>query len=145
MIIIFIIYGFLLFIASVMDIKTRRIPVTIPIFLISVQTGYYGMALYKNTARKEEVIAAILCALIIFGLCYFCMLFGNLGGADTLILTCIGFQLSFHAFYTMLFSFVFSLPYCFFLHKQKKPMDYPFVPYITIAYIMTLLIMQIYL
>ena len=126
--------------ASVMDIKTRKIPVELPFFLCSIQAGYYGMALHKGTLHSSECITAVLCALIIFVMCYFCMLFGNLGGSDTLFFTAIGLHLSVYAFYTVLISFSVALPYCYIIHKKKKSADYPFLPYITIGYILTLII-----
>lgn len=140
MIVVVIIFLVFLCIASVMDINSRRVPIEIPMFLFSVQAGYFGSCLYNHSMAKEKCLIAILCAFLIFALCYFCMFFGNLGGADTLLLSIIGFQFSIYAFYTMLFSFLFAVPYCCYIKTKKKKSDYAFVPYICTAYIVTLLL-----
>ena len=98
------------------------------------------MALHKGTLHSSECITAVLCALIIFVMCYFCMLFGNLGGSDTLFLLLLDYIYRVYAFYTVLISFAVALPYCYIIHKKKKSADYPFLPYITIGYILTLII-----
>ena len=126
--------------AAYRDIKTLEVPLFIVMVGTSLQTVLY---IYLMAMSSEEVkihfVSSFICGLFLFLLSCICMKYGKLGGADALISFLIGYALQIDGIIAVMLAYCMALPYMIYLHFSKKKNEYPFVPYLTVAYLLVLI------
>lgn len=74
---------------------------------------------------------------------YGCLSWRSARGADCLIVAAIGYSLDFYGFYAVIIGLALTLPYTAYMKIAKKEHVYPLVPFLTVGYIITLIILII--
>lgn len=78
--------------------------------------------------------------ILLFGISFIGVRFWDFGGADALLNGLVGLTQGIWGLYTVMVSFLLVLPYTFYMKIRNKEHAYPFVPYIFVAYAITMLI-----
>ena len=126
--------SFILVICSILDIKYRKVPISLT-FILPILLAVISYILHPN---KEFLVRCIIAA----GMLMVCILFliaTNIGGADCLVMIVMPLYLEIYAIYAILIAVIISIPYQIFIIKTHKNREYPFVPFLTIGYIFLLL------
>lgn len=121
------IFFMIIFIASVLDLLGKPIPVFLTV--IGVMIKAVELLYYKPELITEHFFAALMAAIILFGVAFF----GNLGGADCLIGTLVVFQMGVYGIIALIVSFILAMPYALYMRIRNKEQEYPFIPYIAVA------------
>ncbi len=126
-----------LLVAAIYDYRTLEVPIplsvsTIVIVIVELTAGVFFEKLPFHDALMHVVVAVCISILLII-----LMIFGNLGGADMFFGTAFGLVLGLFGFAALLNSFLLPLPYL--ILREDKNKEYPFVPFMLVGYILTLL------
>ena len=62
----------------------------------------------------------------------------NIGGADCLIMIIMPLYIGVNALYAILIAVIVSIPYQMLVLKKHKNKEYPFIPFLTLGYILSL-------
>ena len=130
----------LLLYATYTDIKTLEVPLWVSPVIIGIRFLQDFMAEENNF----RIMSGLLCGAILFGIFFMVAYLGEqLGGADCLIVAAIGYSLDFYGFYAVIIGLALTLPYTAYMKIAKKEHVYPLVPFLTVGYIITLIILII--
>jgi len=130
----------ILLIASICDIHTRTVPLSLTPVAIGATT-FYLLFEYMQTGNTASIFVSFGCGIGILTFFYISMKLTKIGGADCLIASTIGFSLGCYGLWALLFAFLLNLPYVAALKVQKNEHEYPFVPFLTAGYIGALIFM----
>lgn len=113
----------IVFAASIIDLLGNPIPIWFTILGVSIKV--WELFRYEPYNLREHFFAALISAIILFGVAFF----GNLGGADCLIGTLIVFQMGIYGIVALIISFVLAIPYAAYMKIKDNEKEYPFIPY----------------
>lgn len=132
----------IIILAAIYDFRTMEVPLVLTVGGIVFRFLNILYLYICNDISIYQICVFLTCGLVLFMISYFGMVYGNFGGADTLINGLLGLTLGIYGIFTVMFSFVLVLPYVIYLKITNTEHNYPFVPYICIAYIATLVLIQ---
>ncbi len=132
----------ILLVASYSDFKYLEVPLTLTVGGILLRVLNILYLFICNDITIYQICVFLTCGLALFMISYFGMVYGNFGGADTLINGLLGLTLGIYGIFTVMFSFFLVIPYTIYLKITHTEHEYPFVPYICVAYISTLVLIH---
>lgn len=125
------IFLWIVFIAAILDLLGKPIPVSLTIIGVSIKA--FELLYFEPYNLHEHFFATLISAIILFGTAYF----GNLGGADCLIGSLIVFQMGIYGIFALVVSFILAIPYAAYMKIKNKEREYPFVPYMMAGVLIT--------
>lgn len=129
-----------LFLASVYDIRTMEVPLPLTLGGPAVATVLLVSRFFCGDINSWQLGSCLLGGILLFGISFIGVRFWDFGGADALLNGLVGLTQGIWGLYTVMFSFLLVLPYTFYMKIRNKEHAYPFVPYIFVAYAITMLI-----
>lgn len=131
MFILFLICLIIHLLAMFYDLQTGEVPLVLSSIYFIAGMMY---ALNYNMQKIEEcLIAASIISIILIGF----VIKANLGGADTIFLAVSAMFYGYVALYEVVIAFALSIPYAVYMKIKNNEHDYPFMPYITVANMIT--------
>ena len=122
-----------LIISSILDIKYRKVSIYLT-FIIPMLLILISFVLYPNA----EIVIRCVISFVMVVLSILFLIVTNIGGADCLIMIIMPLYIGVNALYAILIAVIVSIPYQMLVLKKHKNKEYPFIPFLTLGYILSL-------
>lgn len=132
-----------LLIASIYDIRTMEVPLPLTLGSPAAMFLLLIIQLLTGTIDPWQFGSCLFGGFLLFGISFIGVRFWDFGGADALLNGLVGLTQGISGLYTVMLSFLLVLPYTFYMKVKNQEHDYPFVPYICVSYVITMLISKV--
>ncbi len=123
--------------ASIEDIRSLRVPVWIFPLLVLL------LLILSLCGRSELSLRETgWCFAVMLIYCLALLFFSEIGGADLLALLALPFTLGRYSFAAVLLSDLLCIPAVISLKIMKNEKDYPYLPFLTVSYLITMLLLM---